>query len=128
MFTFLILLCVRFFDIDRRAFLLHNCSVLVIHTHIHMCVYVSKHIYISIYVYMCVRICRCRCWGAHINLNSAKSSIFIDPTPSGQMASPASFASVGIVYPLSTLPLLRSPFSDPSSNSYENAFVIFCAF
>lgn len=81
-------------------------------SYIHMSVYVSTHIYSSIlYVFMCVRISRCRCWGAHINLSSAKSSIFIDPTPSGQMASPASFASVGIVYPVSTLPLLKSPFA-----------------
>lgn len=81
-------------------------------SYIHMSVYVSTHIYSSIlYVFMCVRISRCRCWGAHINLSSAKSSIFIDPTPSGQMASPASFASVGIVYSLSTLPLLKSPFA-----------------
>lgn len=72
------------------------------------------HISIAVsymYVFMCVRISRCRCWGTHINLSSAKSSIFIDPTPSGQMASPASFASVGIVYPLSTLPLLKSLFA-----------------
>lgn len=79
-------------------------------SYIHKSVYVSTHIYSSIlYVFMCVRISRCHCWGAHINLSSAKSSIFIDPTPSGQMASPASFASVGIVYPVSTLPLLLKP-------------------
>lgn len=53
MFTFLILLCVRFFDIDRRAFLLHNCSVLVIHTHIHVCIC----IYTYLYIYICVHVC-----------------------------------------------------------------------
>lgn len=49
---------------------------------------------------MCASVCVC----VYINLDSVKSSIFIDPTPSGQMASPAPLASVG-----STLRLFLSP-------------------